>query len=304
FPWEKDNWRTYLAYEPMYDDSFVSVYRTLPEAGRDYELARELHDGIGLTSVISSSDGIAPRQLMEVAVVWGTTKAQDEDFQVELALVDDLGQLQQRARFAPVADWPTSEWPKDALGHGRYAFEVDAWLPSGSYALTLSLVKQGTGERVGEAVVVADGLKPPIDPRVFEPPAMQTTVEAAFGRDVRLLGYDLDQEGGEYSITLHWQALRRMVTSYKQFVHLYDDSGEVVAQADVVPRGWTYPTSWWEAGEVVSDEVKLLVRDVGPGRYRLAVGVYDPETGARLSISSEGLAELSDALILEEVALP
>lgn len=305
FPWEKDNWHTYLAYRPIYEDEFIEVYRTDPKAGRDFDVSQELHDGIGLTRVISSTDGIAPESRMEVAVVWGTTAAQREDFAVELALVDEMGQLQQSVTFPPVSNWPTGEWPADALGLGRYVFTVDPWLPSGSYSLILSLVKGDTLERVGETIVIRDGLEMPIPPRVFFPPVMQTKVGAAFGDDLALLGYDLEQEGDDLNITLHWQALRRMDKSYKFFAHLYDlESGEVAAQADVVPRNWTYPTSWWEAEEIVSDEVHLSLSEVVSGRYRLAVGVYHPETGERLSVSSEKLIVLSDALVLQEVAIP
>jgi hypothetical protein len=219
--------------------------------------------------------------------------------------VDELGQSQQRVTFAPVSGWPTSEWPADALGLGSYAFEVDPWLPSSSYTLILSLVSGGALERVGETVVIRDGLEMPIPPRVFTPPPAQTEVDATFGDDLGLLGYSLEQGSDGLRVVFHWQALRRMDKSYKFFVHLYDvESDGVVAQADVVPRDWTYPTSWWEAEEIVSDEVLLPLSDVSPGRYRLAVGVYHPETGERLPISAEGMAVLSDALILQEVAIP
>lgn len=305
FPWEKDDWHTYLAYRPIYEDEFIEVYRTDPKAGRDFDVSQELHDGVGLTRVISSTDGIAPESLMEVAVVWGTTEAQREDFAVELALVDEAGQSRQSVTFPPVSGWPTSEWPADALGLGRYAFKVDPRLPSGSYALTLSLVKGDTLERVGETVVIRDGLEMPIPPRVFTPPPVQTEVDATFGDDLGLLGYDLEQGSDELRLVLHWQALRRMDRSYKFFVHLYDAENDgVAAQTDVVPRGWTYPTSWWEAEEIVSDEVHLSLSEVESGRYRLAAGVYHPETGERLSVSSETLIALSDALVLQEVMVP
>ncbi len=304
FPWEKDDWRTYLAYRPIYEDEYIEVYRTDPKAGRDFDVGQELYDGLGLTRVISSTDGIAPQSRMEVAVVWGTTKAQREDFEVKLALVDELGQPQQSATFPLVSGWPTGEWPADALGHGRYTFEVDPWLPAGSYTLVLSLVKGDAQEQVGKAVVIREGLDMPIPSRVFTPPPMQAGVDATFGDDLGLLGYDLDQAGDGLRVTLYWQALRRMDTSYKFFVHLYDESGGVMAQADVVPRGWTYPTSWWEAEEIVSDEVHLPLSEVATGTYRLAVGVYHPETGERLPVSAGELAVLSDALILQEVAIP
>jgi hypothetical protein len=285
FPWEKDNWRTYLAYRPFYKDSFITVYRTDLQEGRDFNLSSELYDGLGVVKVISATAFIRPASLMEVAMVWGTVEPQHEDFEVELALVDESARPQQTVTFPLVPGWPTSEWPANALAHGRYAFRVDPRLPGGRYALTLTLVRPDTGERLGESVVIADSLDMPLQPRVFTRPSLQVEVDARFGDALQLLGYDLRQGDDELAVTLHWQALRRMDESYKFFVHLYEiESGELVTQADVVPRGWTYPTTWWEASEVVSDEVHLALSEVPSGRYQLAVGVYNPDTGERLAI--------------------
>jgi len=55
-----------------------------------------------------------------------------------------------------------------------------------------------------------------------------------------------------------------------------------------MPRAWTYPTTWWVEGEVVSETVTLDISDradagaVPPGAYRLGVGWYDPATLDRL----------------------
>ncbi len=78
-----------------------------------------------------------------------------------------------------------------------------------------------------------------------------------------------------------------MGNSYKMFVHLIDASTEtIVAQEDTVPRQWTYPTSWWEQGEVVADTITLPFSRPAGGRYRLQVGFYDPDSGERLPLSS------------------
>jgi len=123
-----------------------------------------------------------------------------------------------------------------------------------------------------------------------------------FGGQVRLLGYDLAREGDELRLTLHWQALRRMEGDYKVFVHLFDPATEaIVAQHDAMPRQNRYPTSWWAKGEVVSDVVTLSLEGVPEGDYRLAVGLYDPETLERLAaIDAEGNRLPDDRLILPE----
>jgi hypothetical protein len=94
-----------------------------------------------------------------------------------------------------------------------------------------------------------------------------------------------------------------MDVSYKVFVHLIDlTTGAIVAQDDVVPRRWTYPTTWWERDEVVEDTVALSLDGVSPGQYRLLVGLYDPEAGQRLlAYSADGERYPDDAVPLTTV---
>jgi hypothetical protein len=141
--------------------------------------------------------------------------------------------------------------------------------------------------------------------RLFVAPLAERGVEARFGDALRLLGYDLGVDADTLDVTLHWRALRRMERSYKFFVHLYHvESGEIVAQKDVIPHDWQYPTVWWEANEVVSDLVRVPLDQVPSGTYQLAVGVYDAQTEDRLGIQGEGLSLASGALILQEVTVP
>ena len=286
FPWEKENWRTYITFDPVYSDRFISVYRTDPEAGRDFELTQEMTEGLGLTQVISSTDFIGPGTQMEAAVMWGTSRAQDRDLTAELALVDEAGRSQQSVTFPPVSNWPTEEWPANALGRGHYSFRVDPRLPGGSYMLTLSLRDSDSGERVGEPAIVREGLKLNLPRRVFERPAMERELDARFGETLSLLGYDEAIEDTTLTVTLYWKAIQLMDESYKIFVHLYDaESGDLLAQKDAVPRDWNYPTNWWQAGEIVSDEAQLSIDSLSPEDYKIAVGVYDPDTGERLPIA-------------------
>ena len=138
----------------------------------------------------------------------------------------------------------------------------------------------------------------PSDQASFSTP--QHATSETFGQDLRLLGYDVAQDAEALRLTLHWRAERRMSHYYKFFVHLFvPDTLELVAQADVVPRDWTYPTTWWEAGEVVSDEIILPLEGVPGGWYALAVGVYTPDEGRLLT------GDGADRFILgEEVVVP
>jgi hypothetical protein len=68
-----------------------------------------------------------------------------------------------------------------------------------------------------------------------------------------------------------------------------------------MPQEGRYPTSRWAEGEVVSDPIILTLADVPLGRYRLAVGIYDPETVDRLpAVDAAGRPVPDDRVVLAE----
>jgi hypothetical protein len=94
-----------------------------------------------------------------------------------------------------------------------------------------------------------------------------------------------------------------MDTSYKVFVHLYDDEGGILTQRDRVPGLGARPTTTWEKGEILVDRYYVPIGLAVPaGRYQLAVGLYDPQTGERLATFGSGGERLAqDRILLERV---
>ncbi|MGD8791867.1 MAG: hypothetical protein PVF47_04890, partial [Anaerolineae bacterium] len=88
---------------------------------------------------------------------------------------------------------------------------------------------------------------------------------------------------------------------YTVFIHLLDEAGQTLVQADSQPRGGAYPTSVWDAGEVVADAHRLaLPPDLPAGDYRLRLGLYRLETGVRLALDGGGDALEFDVHLGEE----
>ena len=46
-----------------------------------------------------------------------------------------------------------------------------------------------------------------------------------------------------------------------------------------------YPTSLWDAGEIIRDQTELALVDLEPGRYQVVAGLYEPTTGQRLRVA-------------------
>jgi hypothetical protein len=105
---------------------------------------------------------------------------------------------------------------------------------------------------------------------------------------IRLIGYDLDTRraypGGRVPVTLYWQALGPIQSSYQVFTHLESPRG-LVAQSDGVPVCWSYPTDAWQPGQIIADHHAITIpADTLPGEYSLAVGLYLPDTFQRLDV--------------------
>ena len=138
-------------------------------------------------------------------------------------------------------------------------------------------------------------------PRVFSLPPLQRPLGVDFGEEIQLAGYDLEQVGDALRLTLWWQALQSPQADYTVFVHLLDlDTEDIVVQSDAMPWGGAYPTSWWAAGEVVSETVTLPLEGVPSGTYQLAMGLYDLTVTRLQAIGPDGQRLPDDRVILPE----
>jgi 4-amino-4-deoxy-L-arabinose transferase-like glycosyltransferase len=173
------------------------------------------------------------------------------------------------------------------------------WNP-GDYRLELGLYAPGATAMPWESgaifrplgtLRVAAGAPPP--------PATEPAVpiDADFGGAIGLRGFSTT--AAPFALTLHWEAHGEVDRGYSVFVHLLDPSGKIVAQTDGPPAGGAAPTDGWSRGDRV-DDVRRVAAPAG--RYTLRVGLYDPGTGARLSVARAG-APPDDHLDLGEVTV-
>ena len=136
-----------------------------------------------------------------------------------------------------------------------------------------------------------------------------TAAAANFDNRVHLLGYQLDKTtwrpGEELVVRLYYYVEQAPLVNYKLFLHVaeLDDSGKLT-QIDAEPMFNFSPTTRWDAGEFVFDQVRLpLAADLKPGRYRLVIGLYAPETVQNLPVLGGGAALPGDRAALGEVEI-
>ncbi|MCL4300386.1 MAG: glycosyltransferase family 39 protein [Anaerolineae bacterium] len=123
-----------------------------------------------------------------------------------------------------------------------------------------------------------------------------------FGRQVNLLGYDLDQpqaaSGQTFDLTLYWQARQPLAMNYSALAQLVDGQQHLFAGQDNLHPGGL-PTSRWEPWGFVQDKHAVQVPPgTPPGGYFLVAGLYDPATWARLPVVVGGEPGWSDVLPL------
>jgi hypothetical protein len=110
---------------------------------------------------------------------------------------------------------------------------------------------------------------------------------ATFGNDFKLLAFTLPSTrlspGDIAEITLYWQK-RATTTTYSLFLHVFDADNQLVSQVDApLVNSNCAAASQFSSGIVVTCDSILLPEGLTPGSYQLAAGVYEPDSGRRLT---------------------
>jgi len=149
-------------------------------------------------------------------------------------------------------------------------------------ALTLSLASIATFALV-KVIAPAYEIVPIPKWRLWFVP-YKTNIE--FGGIFRLRGYDIhwDKSNNIATVTLYWEALQRPDFDYSVFVHLIDESGQIIAQKDHAP-GYelNYPPTVWLPGDIIEDPHQIKIpQEWSKSDCRFRIGVYNWATGEQL----------------------
>ncbi|MEP7198500.1 MAG: hypothetical protein ABI874_01670, partial [Chloroflexota bacterium] len=195
--------------------------------------------------------------------------------------------------------YPLSQWQRGDLIREQRDLTLPATLAPGTYRVVVGLARGSDQVTLREITVQAR-------PHQITPPTPQVNDDVRFASAAKIVGHDLTVDTQQKTVTLrlHWQALREMDTAYKVFVHIIPPNGGApIAQHDSPPANGALPTTSWVAGEYIADEHTItLPADAPNGTYRVLVGLYDPQSGARVpAFDASGRAFANDAAELETV---
>lgn len=110
--------------------------------------------------------------------------------------------------------------------------------------------------------------------------------------------------GGVARVALRWRTDVPVEDSFHMFAHVVDEVGTLVAQGDAVPGDGLLPLTGWTPGEPVEDRFAIRLPDYLPaGSYEVWVGLYDPDSGLRLTVT-EGAQGVPDHAVVGRFTVP
>lgn len=223
-----------------------------------------------------------------------------QDYTVFVHLVGRNNErVAERHTYPGLGRFPTSLWPLGQAFCDVYRVPVEEWTPVPElYDLEIGLYDASTGERLTARDPAGNevGLAIPAQVRVAPEQPLSETPEhplnCQVGEQITLIGYQLSEptpNDTPLTVTLYWRADQPPVGNYTVFVHLLsegNDQEQPLAQHDSPPRYGRYPTSAWQAGDVIPDVHVLEVPALDAGiPLRLLVGMYSPDTMERLPVT-------------------
>jgi len=186
--------------------------------------------------------------------------------------------------------YQTSQWQAGELLRGWLVARIPPSFEPGLYKLRLRLTT--ADDPANEILTLPLGdFQVEGWPRNFNAPQPQKVIEANYGGLATLIGLDADtatlSPGDTLTARLYWRAEHEFNQDYTAFVQLIGPDGLLHGQVDQTPGAGEFPTTGWLPGEYISDSYAVpLATDAPLGDYQLAIGLYNPETGERLPVSS------------------
>jgi hypothetical protein len=244
-------------------------------------------------------------RVVTLRLYWAADATSGAGTQSLVRLVDRFGQT--------IGLDTTYPWKNSSVSNGvlidDHRLPIPQTTPAGQYGAALGVLSgSGTAYRplvkanliaTEREVLLSDVL---VRPAVPDAGALPAQPVGALANGITLLGYQVDKTqlapGDWVRLTLFWRAGSALSDNLTVFTQFSGPSGRVWGQYDNPPGAGWYPTTLWQPGEVVSDDYLIHLNPATPaGELRLRVGLYHPDTLARIPVL-DGADSLADDSIL------
>lgn len=194
--------------------------------------------------------------------------------------------------------YPATLWPPGRIVGDRFGLRLEEEVAAPVLAqIDVSLAQGEESVRAGQVKIVPD-----VWPEAVEP------VLARLGETVELMAVDATPAqpapGETVTLAVQWRVAQAPGVDLTTLVHLGQPDQPPLATGDRPPLAGDYPTRVWAAGEVINDQYVLaLPTGLRDGRYPIWIGMYDPQTMARLPLTVDGERQPFDVYLAGWVEL-
>ncbi len=225
-------------------------------------------DMIELVGYRLSQATARPGDVVSVTLCWQSLRPMSTDYSL---FVHFLGKenlvVGGRETWPGLGRFPTRQWSPGQPFCDTLHVRVEPWAPAPAvYAVEVGWYDPLSQRRL-ELAEISLPIVGHLVVRGAPPPSPQHAVWYDLDGRIALVGYDAPtrvSSGQPFDLILHWQAQSAPLDDYTVFVHVRNETGQLVAQHDSRPCNDTYPTSAWARGEIVAD----------PHTFRLPAGLY------------------------------
>jgi hypothetical protein len=253
----------------------------------------------------------AAGQPLRVDLYLSARQAIEGQYAAYARLVDDQGRLWSLSdNGAPEGHRPppsTAIWPTDAYGHWAYLTYTLPGTPPGEYWIEVGLYERdtwrtlnvlderglvtGLATRIGPVQIARPHTPPAVDELGLDSAAqVRLTEDLQYLGDV--LGADSVQAGDALDVALFWKALRPPQANYRLRLGLVSPESAVELGADLPLGRDQYPTTQWQAGEVVRSVHRL----------RVPAGIQAEVYDLHVTVVESGGAAIGD-IVVAQVAI-
>jgi 4-amino-4-deoxy-L-arabinose transferase-like glycosyltransferase len=261
------------------------VINNLPPAAASLDLQWE--NGLHLAGVQSPAEAHAGT-VWQPRFFWFRSDSTVEEITVSLRFIDTQGQMWLQDDQPLWPHFPLAQWPPEQLVQVQPLINLPAGLPPGSYQVMLRLVNRATRQPIATAAGPIDRpLLEQLTVQVASAPADLTdlpgftTHSVRISREISLLGYILPTEsyrpGHLVPLTLYWRVWQPPTANYQLLVEMVDSGGKVTQSMVTAPTRLDYPSSAWQAGDLLQSQVSVAVPGQADRVQTVRITLLEPD---------------------------
>ncbi len=268
------------------------IVAELPAQATPLNLA--MGHGLTLLGVAIGMDTAVPNDVISFTLYWTADPVPTEAPELVLELFGrDLALLGQYHAYHGRGNYPANLWPPGQIVADRVNIRVtDAAAPPVLARLFAHLNNtEGKAQEIATVKIIPESWPETSD-------ATLAVLDDSIELTAVSLNKTIAKPGDVITINPTWRVITPPGQPLTTLIHLAEAGQPPLATGDSPPRNGSYPTTVWAAGELIEDSYTLTIPDdLANGRYPVWIGMYNPDTLARLPLTVNGQRQPNDVYL-------